>query len=62
MVKNYDNIQVKSKPDAIAVIKGSNSYSDINGTVYFYQANEGVLINANINGLPHFSDYSSSQR
>ena len=43
MVKNYENIQVKQKPDAIAIIRGSNSYSDIHGTVYFYQANEGVM-------------------
>ncbi len=53
MVKNYENIQVKQKPDAIAIIRGSNSYSDIHGTVYFYQANEGVMVTANINGLPH---------
>lgn len=39
-------------PDAVAVINGSSQYSHINGTVKFYGARRGVLVVADINGLP----------
>ncbi len=39
-------------PYAAAVIKGSPAYSQIEGTVKFYQAPHGVLVVADITGLP----------
>ncbi len=43
-------------PDAAAVISGSESYPDINGTVWFYQTAEGVLVWAEIFGLPYSAE------
>lgn len=39
-------------PQAVAVISGSPQYSGIGGTVKFYQAPRGVLVVAEILGLP----------
>lgn len=39
-------------PDAVAVMQGSPEYSQINGTVKFYQMMKGVLVMADISGLP----------
>ena len=35
---------------------GSSEYPGISGTVRFYQTNRGVLVKAEIGGLPHSSD------
>ncbi|NCC87734.1 MAG: superoxide dismutase family protein [Clostridia bacterium] len=43
---------MRDKPDAISIIKGSKAYSNINGKVMFYQTNQGVLVVADILGLP----------
>lgn len=43
---------LRRAPEAQAVIKGSPSYSEINGNVYFYQLSSGVLLLAEIQGLP----------
>ena len=40
------------KPHAQAVIRGSRDYPGISGNVYFYQTGEGVLVAAEITGLP----------
>lgn len=40
-------------PQAAARIAGSESYPDISGAVRFYQTNKGVVVWAEINGLPH---------
>ncbi len=53
MPRNYADILARKKPEAAALIKGSDAYPDINGVVYFYQTKDGVLITAKINGLPH---------
>ena len=37
---------------AIAHIKGSSKYPNINGFVYFNKVKDGVLLTAKINGLP----------
>lgn len=58
---NYQNIFLRQRPKAVAVIKGSSSYPDIKGTVYFYQTPEGVLITASISGLPQDSGECSSR-
>ena len=38
--------------DAIAHIKGGKEYPNLNGTVYFKETKQGVLVTAKINGLP----------
>lgn len=40
------------KPSAIANIKGSCDYPNIRGTVRFYQTMQGVIVMAQIAGLP----------
>lgn len=39
-------------PDGVGLIKGNSNYPKIKGKVSFYQTNDGVLIVANITGLP----------
>lgn len=43
---------LRQKPQAMAQIKGSSSYPDINGEVYFYQTKFGVIAAAIVSGLP----------
>lgn len=44
---------LRSCPQAAAKIAGSETYPDISGTVRFYQIGEGVIVLAEIHGLPH---------
>ena len=46
---------------AKAIIKGSSSYPDIHGFVYFMQTAEGVMVTADIYGLPQFKNKSSGR-
>lgn len=39
-------------PSAMAILQGSNSYPEISGNVKFYQMQNGVLVVAEVNGLP----------
>ncbi len=39
-------------PDALADIRGSADYPNLRGLVRFYQRRHGVLVEANIQGLP----------
>lgn len=41
-----------STPIALAIIRGSTAYPGINGTVMFRQTSRGVLVSAEIFGLP----------
>ena len=41
--------------DAEAMVSGSSSYPEITGTVRFYQSSSGVLVIAEISGLPETS-------
>lgn len=41
------------KPQAAARVAGSESHPDISGMVWFYQTNRGVIVCAQISGLPH---------
>lgn len=45
--------------DAAARISGSEQYPDISGRVLFYQLAEGVLVRAEIEGLPRTEDCAS---
>ncbi len=44
---------LRSRPRAVADISGSESYPDRSGVVRFYQVNKGVIVYAEISGLPH---------
>lgn len=43
---------LKQRPDAMARLVGSSAYPEISGCVYFYQMNCGVLVAAQVTGLP----------
>lgn len=43
---------LRGRPQAVARITGSESYPDISGTVRFYQTGWGVIVWAEVNGLP----------
>ena len=49
------------RPQAVASITGSKDYPGILGTVQLYQANEGVIVFAQVSGLPQ-SDTSCQER
>lgn len=51
---------LKMPPNAHATIKGSPSYPNINGMVFFYQAADGVLLLAQVRGLPQGTEPCSS--
>ncbi|MEL4106391.1 superoxide dismutase family protein [Oscillospiraceae bacterium WX1] len=57
--KYYVDILDKKRPDAKADVRGSGAYPDIVGTVGFYQVKEGVLVSAEVMGLPHNNDVCS---
>ena len=40
------------RADAFARIRGSDDYPEIQGIVRFYQTNRGVIVSANVSGLP----------
>ena len=52
---------LNKSPDAVAWIYGSPTFSDIRGYVYFYQLISGVLVFAEISGLPHSEGPCSSR-
>ena len=39
-------------PNAVAVVNGSRDYSEIHGIVRFYSVSSGVMVRAEIGGLP----------
>ena len=43
---------IRQRPQAEAKVRGSNAFPDINGTVRFYQTTAGVVVAAQIAGLP----------
>jgi len=45
-------VLANDRPSAIANIRGSREYPAINGTVYFYQTQYGVVVISSISGLP----------
>lgn len=46
----------RQRPTAAAVIKGSSAYPQVNGTVNFYQTSRGVIVSAEVSGLPSPED------
>ncbi len=51
--------KMKLHPTAIANIKGSNNYPDLHGVVTFKQMPKGVLVTAEIYGLPYENECNS---
>lgn len=51
---------IKRRPVAVAEIQGSRDYPDITGRVLFYSARGGVLVRAEITGLPRGIGYCDS--
>lgn len=51
---NFESL-INQRPLAGARIFGSILYPDINGNVWFYQTSSGVLVVADIEGLPNMS-------
>lgn len=47
---------LRGAPDAVAVVLGSEDYPEISGEVLFYQLQNGVLVVAEVDGLPYYSD------
>lgn len=50
----------KQRPAARATIEGSNAYKSVSGTVRFYEAREGVVVMAQIEGLPESAQACSN--
>ncbi len=48
---NFNNL-FRRIPDAVAVVNGSRGYPGIHGMVRFYSVARGVIVRAEINGLP----------
>lgn len=57
---NLYQIPLRRPPDACAVITGSPEFPNIRGNVLFYQAGAGVLVIAQINGLPEKAEACAS--
>lgn len=53
-MNNFSNFLrcIKTRPQAAADMKGNEYYPDIRGRVLFYNARGGVLVRAEITGLP----------
>lgn len=47
--------QLKNRPSAVAHIRGGNETPEISGTVRFYQKPRGVMVVAEVYGLPNNS-------
>lgn len=59
MFVNYYSV-FQRKADASACVKGSGKYPNIKGTVRFYRLCDGVMVTAEIEGLP-LSDKSCAE-
>lgn len=44
---------IHRSPQAAAVLRGSNQYESVKGNVLFYRTNKGVLVIADVSGLPN---------
>ena len=59
-IRNYAAL-LMHKPSTCAIIKGSEKYPNISGIVRFYQLRNGVLVAAEINGLPYSDSICKNQ-
>lgn len=60
-VSRYLKYMINNKPNAQALVMGSDFYPKIHGNVYFYQIDNGVMVAANIKGLPHSNEACGSR-
>ena len=51
----------KRYPDAYCCIKGSMKYASVEGMVFFYETEDGILIEADVKGLPMPNRISCNQ-
>lgn len=49
---DYGMFVIKHNPGAEAIVKGSDAYPNIRGKVQFYQMPTGVIVVADVSGLP----------
>ena len=47
---------LRRRPDARAIIRGSEKYPGLSGVVRFYQTRRGVLVFAKVSGLPETAE------
>ena len=52
VIEGIAELILNNPPEAIAQIRGSEQYPDIEGTVAFYSDSEGVLVLTAVTGLP----------
>lgn len=53
-------ININKRPNAVAHVVGDEMYPNIKGNVWFYQTKYGVLVVADIEGLPNKEEHNSS--
>lgn len=58
-VANYENL-LRSRPQAWAIIRGSELYPELIGSTRFYQTRQGALVVTELNGLPDPGRYCES--
>lgn len=51
-IASYFIAVTKLPPNAVAIMHGDSAHPDISGTVRFYQTRSGVLVSAELFGLP----------
>ncbi len=51
---------LRGVPEAVALVKGSGRYPEIDGIVEFYQTPLGVVVSAEVTGLPKYVGYYES--
>lgn len=65
MVEKEQTLQIsmilRRRPDAWAEIAGSSEHPQIHGVVRFYQTRSGVIVSAQVNGLPHGEEQCEKQ-
>ncbi len=61
-MNNFSNFLrcIKARPQAVAEIKGNKDYPHIRGNIWFYNTRGGVLVRAEITGLPKGMDNCDS--
>jgi len=58
--KRLINIMAQNKPDATAEIRGDSKHPRLSGVVAFYPADKGVIVVAELKGLPTGANSCSS--
>jgi Cu-Zn family superoxide dismutase len=51
-IKTFGGILQNAQPNAIARLTGDDRHPKLSGTVYFYKAGNGILVAAEVFGLP----------